>query len=56
MLFRSPKPFARVRVAYGIPLTMDDSTEDASRTSHERFQQALAALTGETRIAMAEPA
>ena len=54
--FRIPKPFARVRVAYGIPLTMDGSTEEGSRSSHERFQQSLAALTGETRIAMAEPA
>jgi lysophospholipid acyltransferase (LPLAT)-like uncharacterized protein len=38
------------------PLTMDGSTEERSRSSHERFQQVLTTLTGETRIAMAESA
>jgi hypothetical protein len=35
---------------------VDSASEDAARTSHERFQQTLAALTGETRVAMAESA
>ena len=54
--FRIPKPFARVRVSYGAPLSVDSASEDAVRTSHERFQQTLSALTGETRVAMAESA
>lgn len=44
--FRIPKPFAKVRVAYGMPLTCDRQDAVAARV---RFERELIGLTQETR-------
>lgn len=51
--FRIPKPFARVRVAYGAPLGLSEQGNEAMLT---RFERELTDLTQQTRRAAGERA
>jgi lysophospholipid acyltransferase (LPLAT)-like uncharacterized protein len=50
--FRIPRPFARVRVAYGAPMTWSEGDVGVAR---DRFEHELTVLTQETRRAAGEP-